>query len=134
MCVGPGLRGILHGSWAPLSLSFSPSVRTWQLPEACIGVRRCSQEEVQEEFGWKLVHGDVFRPPKYGMLLSVMVGSGVQLLIMMLITLFFACLGFLSPSNRGALITCSLVRVASRLRLSPIALRFLCSHSRFCIR
>ena len=81
----------------------------------------CSQEDVQEEFGWKLVHGDVFRPPKHGMLLSVMVGSGVQLFVMMLITLFFACLGFLSPSNRGALITCALVRIAYRLSLSPIA-------------
>lgn len=68
-----------------------------------------SSEEVQEEFGWKLVHGDVFRAPRHGMLLSVMVGSGVQLFVMMLITLFFACLGFLSPSNRGALITCALI-------------------------
>ena len=23
-------------------------------------------EEAQEEFGWKLVHGDVFRPPRIG--------------------------------------------------------------------
>jgi len=61
------------------------------------------------EFGWKLVHGDVFRPPRKGMLLSVLVGSGVQLLSMTGITLVFACLGFLSPANRGALMTCALV-------------------------
>ena len=29
-----------------------------------------SGEDAQEEFGWKLVHGDVFRPPRKGMLLS----------------------------------------------------------------
>ena len=29
--------------------------------------------------GWKLVHGDVFRSPKHSNLLSVLVGSGVQL-------------------------------------------------------
>ena len=23
-------------------------------------------DDIQEEFGWKLVHGDVFRPPKKG--------------------------------------------------------------------
>uniref|UniRef100_A0A914VY30 Transmembrane 9 superfamily member n=2 Tax=Plectus sambesii TaxID=2011161 RepID=A0A914VY30_9BILA len=66
-------------------------------------------EDAQEEFGWKLVHGDVFRPPKNGMFLSVFVGSGSQILLMVLVTLVFACLGFLSPANRGALMTCSLV-------------------------
>lgn len=32
-------------------------------------------EEAQEESGWKLVHGDVFRPPLFSpMLLSVLAG------------------------------------------------------------
>lgn len=68
-----------------------------------------SGEEAQEEFGWKLVHGDVFRPPRAGMLLSVCIGMGTQIGMMMFITLGFACLGFLSPANRGALMTCVLV-------------------------
>ncbi|CAG9835201.1 unnamed protein product [Diabrotica balteata] len=66
-------------------------------------------EDAQEEFGWKLVHGDVFRPPRKGMLLSVLLGSGVQVFFMSLVTLAFACLGFLSPANRGALMTCAMV-------------------------
>lgn len=66
-------------------------------------------DDVEEEFGWKLVHGDVFRPPTHGMLLTVFLGSGMQIGIMSLITLFFACLGFLSPASRGALMTTSLV-------------------------
>lgn len=66
-------------------------------------------EDAQEEFGWKLVHGDVFRPPRKGMLLSVLLGSGVQVFCMTLVTLAFACLGFLSPANRGALMTCAMV-------------------------
>jgi len=66
-------------------------------------------EDAQEEFGWKLVHGDVFRPPRYGMLLSLLLGSGVQMFFMTLITLVFACLGFLSPANRGSLMTCAMV-------------------------
>jgi len=68
-----------------------------------------SEDDAQEEFGWKLVHGDVFRAPRHSMLLSVFLGSGVQVFCMTLITLFFACLGFLSPANRGALMTCALV-------------------------
>lgn len=68
-----------------------------------------SADDAQEEFGWKLVHGDVFRPPRKGMLLAVLLGSGVQVFFMALITLFFACLGFLSPANRGALMTCAMV-------------------------
>ncbi|XP_048389054.1 transmembrane 9 superfamily member 2 isoform X4 [Stegostoma tigrinum] len=68
-----------------------------------------SAEEAQEEFGWKLVHGDVFRPPRKGMILSIFLGSGTQIFIMMFVTLFFACLGFLSPANRGSLMTCAVV-------------------------
>ncbi|KAM9269680.1 transmembrane 9 superfamily member 2-like isoform 4-T4 [Cariama cristata] len=67
------------------------------------------EEDAQEEFGWKLVHGDVFRPPRKGMLLSVFLGQGTQIFIMTFITLFLACLGFLSPANRGALMTCAVV-------------------------
>ncbi|KAG8553448.1 hypothetical protein GDO81_003413 [Engystomops pustulosus] len=68
-----------------------------------------SSEDAQEEFGWKLVHGDIFRPPMKGMLLSVFLGQGTQIFIMTFITLFLACLGFLSPANRGALMTCAVV-------------------------
>ncbi|KAI0222254.1 Transmembrane 9 superfamily member 2 [Lamellibrachia satsuma] len=66
-------------------------------------------EDAQEEFGWKLVHGDVFRPPRKGMLLSVFLGNGMQMFFMTVITLVFACLGFLSPANRGSLMTTALV-------------------------
>jgi transmembrane 9 superfamily protein 2/4 len=39
------------------------------------------------------------------MLLSVFIGCGNQLLLMTLVMLIFACLGFLSPANRGGLLT-----------------------------
>eukprot|EP01147_Barroeca_monosierra_P007166 gene7166-9647_t len=63
------------------------------------------KEDAQEEFGWKLIHGDVFRSPMRTLVLSVLLGSGVQLICMLIITLFFACLGFLSPATRGGLMT-----------------------------
>ncbi len=58
-------------------------------------------DDVQEDSGWKLVHGDVFRPPRYALLLSVLLGNGAQLFVMTAATVAFAMLGFLSPSNRG---------------------------------
>ena len=64
-----------------------------------------TQDEAQEETGWKLVHGDVFRPPTNSNLLCVYVGTGVQFFGMTLVTMIFAMLGFLSPSNRGGLMT-----------------------------
>jgi len=68
-----------------------------------------TQEEAQEETGWKLVHGDVFRPPTYSDLLCVYVGTGVQFFGMLVVTMIFAVLGFLSPSNRGGLMTAMLL-------------------------
>ncbi|XP_010906873.1 transmembrane 9 superfamily member 9 [Elaeis guineensis] len=68
-----------------------------------------TQEEAQEETGWKLVHGDVFRPPAKSDLLCVYVGTGVQFFGMLLVTMIFAVVGFLSPSNRGGLMTAMLL-------------------------
>jgi len=67
-------------------------------------------DEGKEESGWKLVHADVFRPPAFSpMLFAVAIGSGVQLALMALFTLGFALFGFLSPANRGSLITALLM-------------------------
>ncbi|KAL8728753.1 MAG: hypothetical protein Q9181_005238 [Wetmoreana brouardii] len=62
-----------------------------------------AEDGVQEDSGWKLVHGDVFRTPKNPLLLSVFLGNGAQLFVMTGCTIIFALLGFLSPSNRGSL-------------------------------
>ncbi|XJO73013.1 hypothetical protein BDV3_004056 [Batrachochytrium dendrobatidis] len=67
------------------------------------------EDGAQEEFGWKMVHADVFRPPAFRMLLSIFVGNGAQLTYMACVTLVFAVLGFLSPSSRGALGTMALI-------------------------
>ena len=51
-----------------------------------------------EESGWKMVAGDVFRPPRSVTLLCVQVGSGIQITASFFITLFFAALG--APGSR----------------------------------
>jgi len=68
-----------------------------------------SAEEAAEESGWKMVHGDVFRPPPRAGLLATAVGTGVQLLACASVTICFAVLGFLSPANRGGLMTAMLL-------------------------
>ncbi len=67
------------------------------------------RNEDLEEFGWKLVHADVFRPPSYPMMLAVCCGSGTQLLSMSVLTVVFAIMGFLSPARRGSLIMALLI-------------------------
>jgi transmembrane 9 superfamily protein 2/4 len=68
------------------------------------------KNEEREESGWKLVHGDVFRPPTpFPMVFSVLCGTGVQLLCMGFATIIFAAVGFLSPANRGSLVIAVLV-------------------------
>eukprot|EP00756_Hemistasia_phaeocysticola_P017351 Hpha_TRINITY_DN15533_c2_g7::TRINITY_DN15533_c2_g7_i1::g.105225::m.105225/K17086/TM9SF2_4; transmembrane 9 superfamily member 2/4 len=66
-------------------------------------------DEAQEEVGWKLVHADVFRTPPNESLLAVFLGTGMQLIGMSTLSLFFALLGFLSPANRGGLITATML-------------------------
>eukprot|EP01079_Euglenida_sp_SAG-EU17-18_P009896 gene9896-1784_t len=60
-----------------------------------------NQDEHREETGWKLCHKDVFRRPEKAALLSVMVGTGVQLVLMLFLTLIFALIGALSPARRS---------------------------------
>lgn len=67
------------------------------------GTSAAIEDGVQEDSGWKLVHGDVFRTPTHPLILSVFLGNGAQLFVMTGFTIVFALLGFLSPSNRGSL-------------------------------
>jgi transmembrane 9 superfamily protein 2/4 len=61
-------------------------------------------DDVTDESGWKLIHGDVFRKPRHSKLLAVFVGSGIQILFMVLVSLALAAIGFFSPQNRGSYI------------------------------
>jgi len=60
-----------------------------------------SGEDFQES-GWKLLHGDVFRPPKISPLaLAVAVGTGTQILIAAFIVLFLLSAKMLNPMKKG---------------------------------
>ncbi|KAJ6960753.1 endomembrane protein 70 [Populus alba x Populus x berolinensis] len=65
--------------------------------------------EDQEETGWKYIHGDVFRYPKYKSLLAAAVGSGTQLFTLTIFIFVLALVGVFYPYNRGALFTALVV-------------------------
>ena len=90
-------------------------------------------QDDEEESGWKLVHGDVFRPPSHPLLFASLLGSGVQLLCLVVGLLIlagerpsfcrawmgclhlqdvshcFSVLGVFYHTNRGALFVAALL-------------------------
>jgi transmembrane 9 superfamily protein 1 len=58
---------------------------------------------------WKLVHGDVFRPPVHRMWICAAVGSGLQLLLVLSIIAVLGAVGITAYAKRGTLITTAVV-------------------------
>ena len=67
----------------------------------CLSVRVCvhnsilppQERDLGDEYGWKQVHGDVFRPPSYPILFSGLIGTGHQLAVVALKCIIIALLG-----------------------------------------
>lgn len=68
--------------------------------------------EATGERGWKSVHGDVFRFPEHSNLFCAVIGSGTQLLLMVLCIFGLALLGVFFPQNRGRLHVACIVAYA----------------------
>ncbi|GJP37293.1 hypothetical protein CLOM_g6127 [Closterium sp. NIES-68] len=66
------------------------------------------ERDVSEESGWKLVHGDVFRPPRNLVLLSALVGTGAQLALLVLFVIVIAIVGMLYV-GRGTIATAFII-------------------------
>ena len=63
---------------------------------------RVSQLEEINEYDWKQISGDVFRPPSVNvLLLSSILGTGTQLFLMISATLFFGLFGYMNPEQRA---------------------------------
>lgn len=59
------------------------------------------ERDLNEETGWKLVHGDVFRPPAHRMLLAAAVGTGIQLVMLGLFVILLTIMGTFYEVSRG---------------------------------
>lgn len=57
--------------------------------------------DIDDVTGWKLVHGDVFRPPPYTRIFAPLIGSGSQLFVVCVGLVLFSAFGVLNPSYRG---------------------------------
>ncbi|KAH9516628.1 Transmembrane 9 super member 3 [Dermatophagoides farinae] len=60
--------------------------------------------DLGDEYGWKQVHGDVFRPPAMPMLFSLMIGCGYHIAFVTLLVIIFAIMGDLYTS-RGSILS-----------------------------
>lgn len=63
----------------------------------------------REESGWHFLHADIFRSPTAPGLLSIIVGSGIQVLLMIIVVLAFTVVGFVSIYHRGSVIQAMIV-------------------------
>jgi transmembrane 9 superfamily protein 3 len=51
------------------------------------------ERDLGDEYGWKQVHGDVFRAPQFSTFLSALVGSGYHLASVVLSVVSFTIVG-----------------------------------------
>ncbi|VDQ03588.1 unnamed protein product [Trichobilharzia regenti] len=72
--------------------------------------------ELGDEYGWKQVHGDVFRSPRHASLLASLVGSGIHVAFVSFIVLFLALANKLY-AERGSFISTAIFVFAAT---SPI--------------
>ena len=63
----------------------------------------------EDESGWKMIHGDVFRPPNFCNLFTAFVGAGAQIFSTILILLLCVLAGVFKATRRGALLTAFIV-------------------------
>lgn len=74
------------------------------------------ERDLGDEYGWKQVHGDVFRAPAYPMMFSVLIGTGYHVSFVTFCVIIFAIMGELY-TERGSLLTTAIFVYAAT---SPI--------------
>ncbi|XP_061180989.1 transmembrane 9 superfamily member 3-like [Saccostrea echinata] len=62
------------------------------------------EKDLGDEYGWKQVHGDVFRPPSNPLLFSSLIGTGYHIATVTLCVIIFSILGDLY-TERGSLLS-----------------------------
>ncbi|XP_052262723.1 transmembrane 9 superfamily member 3-like [Dreissena polymorpha] len=62
------------------------------------------EKDLGDEYGWKQVHGDVFRPATYPMLFSALIGTGYHITLVVVCVITFAIMGELY-TERGSLLS-----------------------------
>jgi transmembrane 9 superfamily protein 3 len=69
------------------------------------------ERDLGDEYGWKQVHGDVFRAPPFSTFLASLIGSGYQIASVVFIVVIFAIVGELY-TERGSLLNTAIFMYA----------------------
>ena len=57
-----------------------------------------------DEYGWKQISGDVFRSPRHQKTLSTFIGTGFEILCLLVVSLILSLIGFIKPEIRSKMI------------------------------
>ena len=71
------------------------------------------ERDLGDEYGWKQVHGDVFRPASQPLLFSALIGTGYQISFVVLVVIIFAIIGDLYTERGSMLSTAIFVYAAT---------------------
>ncbi|XP_043287073.1 transmembrane 9 superfamily member 3 isoform X1 [Venturia canescens] len=74
------------------------------------------ERDLGDEYGWKQVHGDVFRPASHPIVFSALIGAGYQVTVVVFSVIIFAILGELY-TERGSMLSTAIFMYAAT---SPI--------------
>ncbi|CAH1431153.1 unnamed protein product [Lactuca virosa] len=83
--------------WIPTQQPFNERMQRYRCDVEVAEMADCNQEEA----GWKNIHGDVFRFPRHKSLLAAALGSGSQLLVLMVVILIMGIMGVFQPYHQG---------------------------------
>ena len=61
-------------------------------------------DTVIDEFGWKQITGDVFRSPRHPKTLSAFIGTGFEVLCILIVSLILSLIGFIKPEIRAKMV------------------------------
>lgn len=75
------------------------------------------ERDLGDEYGWKQIHGDVFRPINNILLFSALIGTGYQLAVVSMVVILFAIMGDLYL-GRGSVLTTVIFVYAATAPLS----------------
>lgn len=67
---------------------------------------RAEPVEGEEQAGWNLVRGDVFRPPNHPIAFAAMISSGCQVIFLFVFFFLASGISLLHPSQRGSVHAC----------------------------
>ncbi|KAK0182565.1 hypothetical protein PV327_000690 [Microctonus hyperodae] len=70
------------------------------------------ERDLGDEYGWKQIHGDVFRPASHPMVFSALIGAGYQVTVVVFSVIIFAILGELY-TERGSMLSTAIFMYAA---------------------